>query len=290
MERVKEIVTVSEIAKEVSRKVIAMAEDKYRHRYSIGKTLYKLWETGQYRSKRRMCEEVYREMSIDAQKEVSIGDLRNWLCFYQYWKDKIEWIKKLRIVYDIIRSKSCSSLEQSQQYPLAKYMLDNGEVDPGELKKIEETLLKFSGSLERVHEFLEEYKDGLFFTPGEDVNWRLMWHIYWFSIDRIRIVQAIAYVKRNKGMSNHAIIRQYIAPLSKRRGLKKMTYCYSCGEMLDDMSKGIDWNFFPHHITCMKEDLERAIKRLPKYSEERGILELLLEDLISRYNLEGEEE
>ena len=288
MEKAKEIVTVSEIAREVSKKVIAMAEDKYRHRYSIGKSLFKLWETGQYKSKKRMCEEVYREMPIDAQKECSIGDLRNWLCFYQYWKDKIEWIKKLRVVYDILRSKSCSSLEQSQQYPLTKYMLDSGELDPAELEKIEEVLLKFSGSPERVYEYLEEYKDGLEFIPGEDINWRLMWQIYWFSIDRVRIIQAIAYVKRNKGLSNHSIVRQFIAPLSRRRGFGRETYCYSCGEKLDEISRGINWNFFPHHVLCIKEDLERAIKRLPRYSEERKTLELLLEDLIARYNIEEE--
>jgi len=169
-------------------------------------------------------------------------------------------------------------------------MLDSGDIDPGELKKIEETLLKFSGSLEKVYEFLEEYKDGLEFTPGEDVNWRLMWQIFWFRIGRVRIVQAIAYVKRNKGLSNHSIVKQFIAPLSKKRSGGGDIYCYLCGEKLDRATRGIDWNFFPIHLLCLKEYLEKASKgKLKVHVEDWRMLELLLEGLIARYNL-GENE
>ena len=268
-------------------------EAKYETYYRIGEELHRLYNQFEWRSRLRMCTEVYKQLASEYRDEFTPNVLRKCLYFYEYVERKENVWNNFRKLFLLCIEKEEGKVVQSEQFTITGFL-------EGELKNIEEEVMEIFNTIRKVYpdymmievedivRDLEPVKDLLRKSLKRVLGYRILWEMFNENIPDYRLIEAVKIGSAYRDKKTlEGLRREY-----KRLGARKPKrvppiFCIFCGSQLDWDDRNIDWIDTRAHLTCLKEYLVKAItSAIDMPIEDPKVLELLLEELISKYNIE----
>jgi len=268
-------------------------ESKYETYYRIGEQLHELWNLAEWRGVMEMCNQVYVHLAEEYRDEFTPKVLWHCLRFYEYVEKKEKaWID-LRKLWFLYKAKEEGKVSQSGTLTMSGFL-------EGEVKNIEQEVIEVFNTIRKLYpdymsieiediiRDLEPIEDLLKKSLKNILGYRILWEMYHENVPSHRLIEAIKIGSAYKDKKTLETLRREFKRLGSRKPKRlPPIFCHLCGNQLDFDDKNIVWIHVPVELRCLKEYLIKATTEgIDMTIEDEEILELLLKDLIERYNIE----
>jgi len=268
-------------------------EHKYEIYYYTGSELHELWESLRWKSRIQLCNEFYACIPEEYRNDFTPSILKNCLLFYEYVERKEEiWIKLINL-HHLYKAKEEGKLCYSRQFTIEGWL---GK----EVKNIEQEIVEIFNAIRKVYpdymkieiedivRDLEPIRDLLSGSLKSILGYRVLWEMWQVRVPDHRLIEAVRIGSAYKGKKTLETLRREYRRLGTRKPKRlPPIFCHLCGAQLDFDDKNIVWIHVPVELRCLKEYLIKATTEgIDMTIEDEEILELLLKDLISKYNIE----
>jgi len=268
-------------------------ESKYETYYRVGEQLHELWNLAEWRSRTQLCNQVYVHLAEEYRDEFTPHILRDCLYFYEFVDGREGLWIKLRNMYFLLYEKEGGKVAQSAQFTIEGYL-------DGELKNIEEEVNEIFAEIRKLYpdylmiepedivRDLEPIEDLLRKPLTKVLGYRILWEMYKAKVPQYRLIEAVKIGSAYRDKKTLETLRREYKRLGTRKAKRiPPIFCIFCGGQLDWDDRNIEWVDTRAHLRCLKEYLVRASTGdINMTVEDPKVLELLLEELISKYNIE----
>ena len=268
-------------------------ESKYDTYYRVGEQLHELWNIAEWRGVMEMCNQVYVHLAEEYRDEFTPKILWHCLRFYEFVvKKEKAWID-LRKLYFLYKAKEEGKMSQTGTLTMSGFL-------EGEVKNIEEEVIEVFNAIRKIYpnymsievediiRDLEPIEDLLGKSLVYILGYRILWEMYHENVPTYRLIEAVKIGSAYEDKKTLEGLRREYRRLGTRKPKRlPPIFCHLCGNQLDFDDKNIVWIHVPVELRCLKEYLIRASTGdISITIEDPKVLEILLEELISKYNIE----